>query len=129
MRFAPHAKTLLKRVATYADFAFPLEHILHCRNSRQGIKNHRSETARRTNRDLRAIIIYGAFCVSGFNVCFLAGQQAFGQIPTADIVGTVRDATGPVMMNATVQSQIRRLVICAGSYPALMAVLCLTSCY
>ncbi len=71
-------------------------------NSRQGIKNHRSETARRKSRDLRAIIIYAAFCVSGFSVCFLAGQQAFGQITTSDIVGTVSDATGAVVMNAKV---------------------------
>jgi Carboxypeptidase regulatory-like domain len=63
-------------------------------NSRQGIKNHRSETVRRRSRDLRAIIIYATFCVSGFSVCFLAGQQAFGQITTSDIVGTVSDATG-----------------------------------
>lgn len=67
-------------------------------NSRQGIKNHRSETARRRSRDLRAIVICAEFC--GFSVCFLAGQQAFGQIPTSDIVGTVSDATGAVVMNA-----------------------------
>jgi hypothetical protein len=73
-----------------------------CYNSRQGIKNHRSETARRRSRDLRAIIIYVAFCVSGFSVCFLAGQKAFGQITTSDIVGTVSDATGAVVMNAKV---------------------------
>ena len=71
-------------------------------NSRQGIKNHRSETARRRSRDLRAIIIHAAFCVSGFGVCFLAGQQAFGQITTSAIVGTVSDATGAVVMNARV---------------------------
>ena len=69
-------------------------------NSRQGIKNHRSETARRRSRDLRAIIIYAAFCLTGFSVCFLAGQQAFGQITTSEIVGTVSDATGAVVMNA-----------------------------
>jgi|SRR5580658_9190914 hypothetical protein len=71
-------------------------------NSRQGIKHHRSKTARRRSRDLRAIIIYAAFCVSGFSVCFLAGKQAFGQITTSDIVGTVSDATGAFVMNAKV---------------------------
>jgi hypothetical protein len=40
--------------------------------------------------------------VSGFSVCFLVGQQAFGQITTSDIVGTVSDATGAVVMNAKV---------------------------
>jgi hypothetical protein len=40
--------------------------------------------------------------VSGFSVCFLAGQQAFGQITTSDIVGTVSDTTGAVVMNAKV---------------------------
>jgi Carboxypeptidase regulatory-like domain len=48
------------------------------------------------------IIIYAAFCVSGFSVCPLAGQQAFGQITTSDIVGTVSDATRAVLMNAKV---------------------------
>ena len=33
---------------------------------------------------------------------FLAGQQAFGQITTSDIVGTVSDATGAFVMNAKV---------------------------
>jgi hypothetical protein len=71
-------------------------------NSRPGIKNHRSETARRRSRDLRAIMIYAAFCVSGFSVRLLAGQQAFGQITTSHIVGAVSDATGAVVMNAKV---------------------------
>jgi len=31
------------------------------------------------------MIIYAAFCVSGFSVSFLAGQQAFGKITTSDI--------------------------------------------
>jgi hypothetical protein len=44
--------------------------------------------------------------VSGFSVCFLAGQQAFGQITTSDIVGTVSDATGAVVMNAKVAGTI-----------------------
>jgi Carboxypeptidase regulatory-like domain len=77
----------------------PPVHFLHCGMiANREIKNHRSETARRRSRDLRAIVIYAAFC--GFSVCFLAGQQAFGQIPTSDIVGTVSDATGAVVMNA-----------------------------
>jgi hypothetical protein len=75
--------------------------------SRQGIKNHRSETARRRSRDPRAIIIDAAFCVSGFSVCFLAGQQAFGQITTSDIVGSVSDATGAVVVNAKVAVTIK----------------------
>jgi hypothetical protein len=50
------------------------------------------------------IIIHAAFCVSGFSVCFLAGRQAFGQITTSEIVGTVSDATGAVVMNAKVGS-------------------------
>jgi hypothetical protein len=70
--------------------------------SRQRIKNHRSETARRRSRDLGAITIYAAFYVSGFSVCFLAGQQAFGQTTTPDIVGTVSDAAGAVVMNAKI---------------------------
>jgi len=40
--------------------------------------------------------------VSGFSVCFLAGQQAFGQITAPDIIGTVSDATGAVVMNAKI---------------------------
>lgn len=87
------------------------QHFLHCGNSRQGIKNHRSETASRRSRDLRAIVIYAAFCVSGFSACFLAGQQAFGQITTSDIVGTVSDATGAIVMNAKVAVTIMGLVI------------------
>jgi hypothetical protein len=47
-------------------------------------------------------MIYAAFCVSGFSVCFLAGQQAFSQITASDIVGAVSDATGAVVMNAKV---------------------------
>jgi hypothetical protein len=94
--------------------------------SRQGIKNHRSETARRRSRDLRAIIIYAAFCVSGFSVCFLAGQQAFGQITTSEIVGTVSDAMGAVVMNAKVAVTSTATVIPASSCPARMAVLSLT---
>jgi Carboxypeptidase regulatory-like domain len=71
-------------------------------NSRPGIKNHRSETARYRSRDLRAITIYAAFCVSGFSVRLLAEQQAFGQITTSDIVGAVSDGTGVVLMNTKV---------------------------
>jgi hypothetical protein len=75
MRFAPDAKNLAKKwVARYAYFAFPPQHFLHC-----GIT---------------------ADAVSVF--CFLAGQQAFGQIKTSDIVGTVSDATGAAVMNAKV---------------------------
>ena len=95
----PDAKNLAKKwVARYACFAFPPAAFFPLwYNSRQGIKKHRSETVGRRRRDLRAIIIYAAFCVSGFSVCFLTGQQAFGQITTADIVGTVSDDTGAVM--------------------------------
>jgi hypothetical protein len=98
-------------------------------NSRQGIKNHRSETARRRSRDLRAIIIYAAFCVSGNSVCFLAGQQAFGQITTSDIVGIVSDAAGAVVMNVKVAVTITATGDTASSCPARMAVLSLTPCY
>jgi hypothetical protein len=36
----------------------------------------------------------------GFSVSLLAGEQAFGQITASDIVGTVSDATGAVVMTA-----------------------------
>jgi hypothetical protein len=63
----------------------PQQHFLHCGITPTGNKEHRSGTARRRSRELRAITIYAAFCVSGFSVRFLAGQQAFGQITTSDM--------------------------------------------
>jgi hypothetical protein len=83
-------------------FCIRPRHFLHCGITADRKKDPSIRAGQAQSRDLRAIIIYAAFRVSGFSVCFLAGQQAFSQITRSDIVGTVSDATGAFVMKAKV---------------------------